>query len=121
MPSNRGRDRRNNMLAKGNSPKHRQTSAKPTSRKIRSQAVEEIRASIAIRDSLLSEAEEAMTNAALKRASIANEFVETCLKPARTRYEAQHLSEADAIIERKRCAVVRRRIASLRANIAAHR
>lgn len=105
---------------KASPQKQRRTPSKSVDQKIGSkQAIEEIRASIAIRDSLLSEAEEITTNATLQRALIANEFVETCLKPARPPYAAQHLPEADAVPERKRCEAVKRRIAQLRAQIAA--
>jgi len=78
------------------------------------QAVEEINAYIAVRDVLLVEAEEVTTRARLDRLTIANEFVETCLRPARSPYEAQCLAEKDAIRERKRCASVKARNAELR-------
>ena len=78
------------------------------------QAVEEINAYIAVRDVLLVEAEEVTTRARLDRLAIANEFVETCLRPARSPYEAQCLAETNAIRERKRCAAVKVRIAQLR-------
>jgi hypothetical protein len=80
-------------------------------------AVEEINAYIAVRDGLLVEAEEITTRAALDRVTIANEFVETCLRPARSPYEAQCLVETDAIRERKRCAAVKVRIAELRLDV----
>jgi hypothetical protein len=80
-------------------------------------AVEEINAYIAVRDGLLVEAEEITTRARLDRVTIANEFVETCLRPARSPYEAQCLVETDAIRERKRCAAVKVRIAQLRLDI----
>jgi len=90
------------------------TSAKPTETPITSQhAIEEINAYIAIRDSLLVEAEEVTTYKALKRANLVNDFVETCLRPARSPYEAQYLPEADALCERKRCQAVKIRIAEL--------
>jgi len=78
------------------------------------QAVEEINAYIAVRDVFLLEAEEVTTPPRLDRLTIANEFVETCLKPALPPYEAQCLAETDAICERKRCAAVKVRIAKLR-------
>jgi hypothetical protein len=78
------------------------------------QAVEEINAYIAVRDVLLVEAEEVTTLAGLDRLTIANKFAETCLRPARSPYEAQCLAETDAIRERKRCAAVKVRIAELR-------
>jgi hypothetical protein len=78
------------------------------------QAVEEINAYIAVRNVLLVEAEEVTTRARLDRLTIANEFVETCLRPARSPYEAQCLAEKDAIRERKCCASVKVRNAELR-------
>ena len=78
------------------------------------QAVEEINAYIAVRDVLLVEAEEVTTLAGLDRLTIANKFAETCLRLARSPYEAQCLAETDAIRERKRCAAVKVRIAELR-------
>ena len=47
-------------------------------------AVAEINTYIAIRDSLLVEAEEVMMRARLDRLTNANEFVETCLRPPRS-------------------------------------
>jgi hypothetical protein len=78
------------------------------------QAVEEINAYIAVRDLLLFEAEGVTTCARLDKLRIANEFVETCLRPARSPYEAQCLAETEAIRERKRCAAVKVRVAKLR-------
>jgi hypothetical protein len=85
------------------------------------QAVEEINAYIAIRDILLVEAKEVTTRARLDRLTIANEFVETCLRPPRSPYEAQCLAEIDAIRERKRCASVKVRIAELLLLVVRHR
>ena len=78
------------------------------------QAVEEINAYIAVRDLLLVETEEITTRARLDRLTISNEFVETCLRPARSPYQTQCLAETHAIRERKRCAAVKVRIAELR-------
>jgi hypothetical protein len=75
---------------------------------------EEINAYIAVRDVFLVEAEEVTTRARLDRLTIANEFVETCLRPARSPYESQCLAETDAIRERKRCVAWKGRIAELR-------
>jgi len=77
-------------------------------------SVTEINAYIAIRDQLLDEAEKVHTTAKLASTALANDFVDGCLKPGRTPYEAQCLSESDAVRERKRCEVVRDRIAELR-------
>ena len=77
-------------------------------------SVAEINAYIAIRDQLLDEAEQVHTTAKLASTALANDFVDGCLKPGRTPYEAQCLSEEDAVRERKRCKAVRDRIAELR-------
>jgi hypothetical protein len=74
----------------------------------------EINAYIAIRDQLLAEAEELHSSTKLASTALANDFVEGCLKPARSPYEAQCLPESDAVRERKRCEAVRDRIAQLR-------
>lgn len=81
-------------------------------------AIDEINAYIALRDNLLSEAEATMTSAILRRLSLANDFIQSCLKPARPPYKAQYLPERDADRERKRCAAVKIRIAELDAQIA---
>lgn len=73
----------------------------------------EIRAYIAIRDSLLEEVEKRITPA-LERVARANEIVENFLQPARAPYEAQHLAEPDASVERERCERVKARVAQLR-------
>src|SRR5947207_1148038 len=77
-------------------------------------SIAEINAYIAIRDELLAEAEELHTSAKLAATELANDFVFGCLKSPRAPYEAQCLPEADAIRERKRCEIVRDRIAQLR-------
>jgi len=76
--------------------------------------ISEINTFIAIRDYLLTEAEASKTQEKINRASLANEMVETCLRPARHPYEAQSLPEADAIRERKRCLAAKSRIAKLK-------
>ena|SRR5437870_5673620 len=78
-------------------------------------SIAEIHAYIAIRDQLLSEAEEARTQAKLASTTLANDFVLGCLKPERSPYEAQCLPETDAVRERQRCEAIRERIAQLRA------
>ena len=77
-------------------------------------SVAEINAYIAIRDDLLAEAEELQTSAKLASAELANDFVFGCFNPGRPPYEAQYLPESDATRERKRCEIVRDRIAQLR-------
>ena len=79
--------------------------------------IEEINTFIAIRDYLLTAAEASKTEEQINRASLANEVVETCLRPARHPYEAQSLPQADAIRERKRCLAAKSRIAKLRAEL----
>jgi hypothetical protein len=78
-------------------------------------SVAEINAYIAIRNQLLAEAEEVPTSAKLASTGLANDFVQGCLQPARSPYEAQCLPEADATRERKRCDAVRTRLVELRA------
>jgi hypothetical protein len=79
-------------------------------------AIEEIAAYIVIRDGLLADAERTTTSESLRRASIANDFVENCLQPARSPYQAQSLPQLDAARERQRCENVKLRIAKLSAN-----
>jgi hypothetical protein len=83
------------------------------------QAAGEIKAYIAIRDELLLEAEEARTRAKLDSVVAANDFVVTCLKPARLPYQAQYLPETDAVRERARCEAVKKRVAQLRVHASA--
>jgi hypothetical protein len=82
-------------------------------------AVDEINAYIAVRDGLVDETEAAPTSARLDRLAAANEFVVNCLKPARSPYEAQCLSEMEAARERKRCEAVQTQIAKWRAQLSA--
>ena len=77
-------------------------------------SIAEINAYIAIRDQLLAEAEKLHSTAKIASTALANDFVEGCLKPARSPYEAQCLPESEAARERKRCEAVRDRIAELR-------
>ncbi|MDP9253764.1 MAG: hypothetical protein M3O66_02300 [Verrucomicrobiota bacterium] len=105
------------IVHEANSEEHLRTSEKPVERNNSKSACDEINAYIAIRDSLLAEAEEGPTSAALHRACFVNEVVELFLKPARPPYES-HRPEADAIREGERCAAVKVRIAELRALIA---
>jgi actin-related protein len=81
-------------------------------------AIDEINAYIAVRDSQLTQAEQAVTLENLRRVELANAFVESCLNPARSPYEAQNFPETSARFERKRCEVIKNRIAELRAAIA---
>ena len=79
------------------------------------EASAEIYAYIAVRDFSLATAERSPTQASLSRAYLANELVENCLRPARSPYQAQSLTEAEAKRERKRCDAARTRLAQLRA------
>lgn len=83
-------------------------------------AAVEIHAYIAARDLLLRETEANTTEANLRRVAAANEFTESCLRPARSPYEAQSLPEAEAARERQHCRAVKVRIAELRARAGLH-
>lgn len=94
------------------------SSAKPAPKTAAPNPVaEEIFSFIAVRDLLLAEAEEQPTEASLHRVWMANEFAERCLEPARPPYQAQSLSAAEAIFERRRCKTVKVRLAELRTRI----
>jgi predicted nuclease of restriction endonuclease-like (RecB) superfamily len=77
------------------------------------EAREEIQTYVAIRDLLLSDAEVTTTPESLRRATIANEFAETCLQAARSPYEAQFLETHQAARELERCCAAKMRIATL--------
>jgi len=93
--------------------KRRTISTKPVEHSSSKEAVAGINAYIAIRDMYLAEAEASTTDATVGRACRANEVVETCLRPARSPYEAQYLHETDATQERERCEAAKIRIAAL--------
>ncbi len=76
-------------------------------------AVEEIGAYVAARDTLVQEAVQNPTEATIKRARLANDFVANCLKPARAPYQAQFLPEADSTRELQRCRDLATRIGAL--------
>ncbi len=76
-------------------------------------SIAEINAYITIRDQLLADAEKVGTSAKIASAVLANDFVEGCLQPGRSPYDAQCLPEPDAVRERTRCAAVRERIGQL--------
>jgi len=111
-------DRRKTTLPEDTSEKSQRRSTKAVEPVASQYAVDEINGYIAIRDNLLVEAEATTTSANLRRLSLANDFVRSCLKPARSPYEAQSLAEGDADRERKRCAAVKIRIAELDTQIA---
>jgi hypothetical protein len=77
----------------------------------------EINAFIAIRDELLAEVEDAKTSSKLDSLIIANNFVESCLTPARSPYDVQFLPEPAAKRERERCEQIKQRVADLRDQI----
>jgi hypothetical protein len=97
-------------LPKANARKCARTVAPPAGS---TETIAEINAYIAIRDDLLAEAEQIRTRAKIDSLVVANDFVEKCLKPARPPYEGQCLPPGEAIRERKRCEVVKGRIAEL--------
>ena len=79
----------------------------------------EIHAYIAARDLALAEAERQSSTLTLNRAFLANQLVESCLKPIRSPYQAQSLPEAEAVRERKRCGTITARLSQLRAGTGA--
>ncbi len=90
----------------------------PSSSKVSPEAVEEINAYIAIRDQSLADAERVPTRGTVDRALLANEFVESCLRPVRAPYQAQALPERVAADERQRCTAAKARLATLSAALA---
>lgn len=74
----------------------------------------EIHSFLAARDLLFREADANTTYSNLRRACAANEFAESCLRPARSPYQAQSLPEEEAAGERLRCNAVKMRLAQLR-------
>ena len=89
------------------------------SNKVSAEAIEEINAYIAIRDRAVLDAERIPTRGTVDRALLANEFVESCLRPARAPYQAQSLPEASAANERQRCVAAKARLAQLNSRLAA--
>lgn len=81
-------------------------------------AHDEIGAYIAIRNILLADAEKSPTSEVIASLATANDVVATCLQAPRSPYQAQHLSEKDAVREWKVCREVKRRIAELTAAVA---
>jgi len=110
-------DRRKTTLLEDTSEKPQRRSTTAVDPVASQYAVDEINAYIAIRDNLLAEAEATAARPNLRRLSLANDFVQSCLKPAWSPYETHYLPERDADRERKRCAAVKIRIAELRAQI----
>jgi len=105
------------FLPKNISQKRFVPQTKPSEFGMNSYVVDEINAYVAIRDIALAEAEKDPSSVNLERARIANDFVENCLKPARSPYESQHLPETDAARERGRCQAVKVRLSLLRAHL----
>ena len=77
-------------------------------------AAVDIHSYLAARDLLFRAADSNSTEANLRCAWAANEFAESCLRPARAPYHAQALPEAEAARERRRCTSVRLRLSELR-------
>ena len=73
----------------------------------------EIRACLAARDFLLSEAETNPTEANLRRVARANQFAEECLRPFPAPYHEQALSRVEAERELQGCKLVKLRLARL--------
>ena len=88
-----------------------------SSNKVSSEAIDEINAYIAVRDQSLAEAERIPTRGTVNRALLANDFVESCLRPARSPYQAQALPESNAADQRQRCAAAKARLALLSARV----
>jgi hypothetical protein len=105
------------FLPKTTSRKRLSQPAKPSDLRMTSYVVDEINAYSAIRDIALAEAEKEPTSVNLERARIANDFVENCLKPVRSPYQAQHLPETDAARELGHCQAVKIRLSLLRAHL----
>jgi hypothetical protein len=77
------------------------------------EARDEIEAYAVIRDLLLSDAEVTTSIESLRHAAIANEFVESCLLPPHSPWQAQYLEPGEAARERERCCAAKMRIAAL--------
>jgi hypothetical protein len=107
------------FLPKHGSKKRLAKSAKSANQNMTTYVVDEINAFAVIRDIALAEAEKEPSPLNLERARIANNFVENCVKPARSPYGAQHLPEADAAREQKRCGDAKVRLALLQAHLEA--
>ena len=88
-----------------------------SSNKVSSEAIDEINAYIAVRDLSLAEAERIPTRGTVDRALLANEFVESCLRPVRSPYGAQALPESSAADQRRRCAAAKARLVQLSARV----
>ena len=102
------------------SPKGRTANKSATQKSGRTNSeyvIGEINAFIAIRDELLAEAEETTTESKLHSLIVANDFVETCLTPARSPYDMQFLPESDAQRERQRCEQIKHKVEDLRSHL----
>ncbi len=72
------------FLPRKTSQKHLPQPTKPSEFRMTSYVVDEINAYVAIRDIALAEAEKDPSSVNMERVRIANDFVENCLKPARS-------------------------------------
>lgn len=73
----------------------------------------EVQAYAVIRDLLVSDAEVTTSTESLRRAAIANEFVERCLRPPRSPWQAEYLEPGEAARQREHCGAAKMRIAAL--------
>ena len=76
---------------------------------------DEIYSYLAARDLLLRNAESTPNESTVRRALAANEYAESCLRPAASPYQAQSLPAAEGARERLRCHAVKVRLGQLRA------
>ena len=104
------------FLANLGPPRKLGTFKKASEQQTSKHVVDEINAYIAVRDNLLADTERFPTAAKLDSVRAANDFVSICLRSPNPLYQSQHLTERDAVRERRRCGAVQRRIAELRAH-----
>jgi len=109
-------ERPNKAFSKTNKEKPASESATVTGSKPAQYILNEINAYIAIRDMRIATAEQDATPENLRQATLANDFVELCLKRPQEVYAAQYLPEASASFERERCATIKALIGALKAN-----
>jgi len=76
-------------------------------------ARDEVQVYAVIRDLLVIDAEVATSVESLRRAAAANEFVESCLQPPHSPWQAEYLEPGEAARQRERCGAAKMRIAAL--------
>ena len=94
-------------------PKEMQTRSSDHAQVGSKKARDEVQAYGVIRDLLVSDAEVTTSTESLRRAAIANEFVERCLRAPRSPWQAEYLEPGEAARERERCGAAKMRIATL--------